>query len=118
MSYRVASALLSNCSGSTSRNRLLTRMDIYDAQSFVDEFRGGIALYRRLLDQHVYPPFTNPERSAMEETTRVFADYMNGPYIEGEDVDQAVYAERAEARGLAKYDELFAMQTILMNLFG
>lgn len=53
----------------------------------------------------------------MEEADRVFRDYMNGPYIEEKEVDHAVYAKRAHDRGLAKYDELFAMQTLLMNLF-
>lgn len=89
-------------------------MDQFDLDSFVQEFRSGLALYRRLLDDHVYPPFTDPERTAMQEASKVWNEWMAHPADQQEPGD---VADDANDFAIDRYDELFAMQTILMNLF-
>ncbi len=89
-------------------------MDHFDVECFVLEFRAGLALYRRLLDDHVYPPFTAPERTAMREARTVWDQWMAQPAGEQGPGD---LADDANDFAISRYDELFAMQTILMNLF-
>lgn len=92
-------------------------MDHHDVDSFVWEFRSAIALYRELLDKHIYPPFVDPERSAGEAASRLWSEAMSKEYVEGDGFDEGACADEANDHSQRVYQELFAMQTILMNLF-
>ena len=92
-------------------------MDKHDIESFVDEFLNSLRRYRLLLDGHIYPPFADLERAAADQAQPEHEEWVQRRYPNPEDHDQGAAADHFNALSQRIYDDLFAMQTTLLNLF-
>jgi len=86
-------------------------------KSFIAEFIAAIARYQRLMDRHVYPPFEDIDRAAREEAQPIHNEWEARRFEDPEDYDEGESAEHLERVGQRIYDNLFSMQTALVNLF-
>lgn len=92
-------------------------MDKHDIDSFVEEFLRSLGRYQRLLDEHVYPPFADLEHAAADQARPEHEGWVQQRYPDPEDYDAGVAADHFNALSQRIYDDLFAMQTTLLNLF-
>lgn len=92
-------------------------MDTHDLESFIVEFLIAIERYRRLLDDHVYPPFADLERVAHEQALRDQSAWEQARFPDPGDYDAGAAADHFNELSQRAYDDLFPMQITLLNLF-
>jgi hypothetical protein len=69
------------------------------------------------MDGRVYPPFEDIERAAEEEAQPIHAEWEARRYEDPADYDDGEAAEHLQRLSQRLYDDLFSMQTALVNLF-